>query len=65
MVHRVAAESWRGIFLHLDASLTLGCKYAELVHFAGRRRKVATAPTRFAAEAETFRTRSLGERARK
>jgi hypothetical protein len=35
MVHRVAAESWRGIFLHLDAS---------------------------AAEAEGFRTRSLGER---
>ena len=68
VVHRVVAESWRGIFLHLDASLTLGLQVPLNWSISlGRRRirKVATAPTRFAAEAETFRTRSLGERARK
>ena len=71
VVHRVVAESRRDIFGHLhlapDKPDSRVASTAELVHSLGRRRirKVATAPTRFAAEAETFRTRSLGERARK
>ena len=72
VVHRVVAESRRDIFGHLnlapDKPETLGSQVPLNWSISlGRRRirKVATAPTRFAAEAETFRTRSLGERARK
>jgi hypothetical protein len=70
VMHRVVAAGatfsatriWRPTSLTLGSQVPLSWSIS-----LGRRRirKVATAPTHFAAEAKTFRTRSLGERARK
>jgi len=42
VVHRVVAESWRGIFLHLDASLTLGLQVPLNWSISLGRRRIAS-----------------------